>query len=157
MKKFSQNQDLQHDSTKFAEVVQLDFLQRPNREKPAVIADSLIYTQPDRLAAFRLAQIPSRKADKEFYGPLDIDKGTWSRIQDGDANFPMNKYFQYLDICENNIPLQYDAYKRGFLLVPIRSEVERELEEAKAEIARLRREREIERDFAREIFARGGK
>src|SRR5690349_16646673 len=104
IKKFSSNRDLQHDSTKFDGVEQLDFLLQ--KDEPTLISDALIYGQPSRLAAFRLAQIPKGKDDKEFYGPLGIDKGTWSRIQDGDAHFPINKWFKYLEICENIIPLK---------------------------------------------------
>lgn len=154
IKKFSSNEDLQHDSTKLRRVeTQLKLL--PERFEPTSITDAVIYSQPNRLAAFRLAQMAAGKDDKEIYGPLGIDKGTWSRIQTGDAHFPINKQLQYQQLCGNHVLLKYDAYHSGFELVPMRSDLERRVAELEQELVQERHDRDIEREYAKRMMGGG--
>jgi len=60
---------------------------------------------------------------------LGIDQAQWSRIMSGQAHFPPNKLADFMDICGNEVPLRWLALSRGYGLVRLQSEVERENEQ----------------------------
>lgn len=70
---------------------------------------------------------------------LEIDPGQWSRIMSGQAHFPPNKLDMFMDICGNEVPLRWLAMKRGYGLVRLQSEVERENEQLQIQNAELQK------------------
>lgn len=99
---------------------------------PIALDPILIHRQPNALAALNLMINASGLEDKEIYLPLGIDAGHWTRIRQGSANPPLNKLDELIDLCGNDAFLEYVAHRRGFGLVPLRSELERQLEEERA-------------------------
>jgi hypothetical protein len=96
------------------DVGQLDLIEggRPIRaEQP--VSDDVIFKQPDKLSALKLAQQVSGLDDKAIYMPMQLDKATWSRIMSGQANFPTNGEEQFMQIVGNLIPLKWSAFKFG--------------------------------------------
>lgn len=65
--------------------------------------------------------------DKEFCAELDLDKAVWSQIQTGARYFPQDKYERLFEACGNEVPLQWLADRRGYVLVPKQTEMERRL------------------------------
>jgi predicted XRE-type DNA-binding protein len=108
--------------------------------KPVVqpVDDSVIRIQPNFLQAIRLAIQSSGLEDKQIYSPLGIDKATWSKILDGQFSFPTNKYEQLFDLIKNEIPLVWLAFRRGYILMPLRDAKDRRIVELEAEIADLK-------------------
>lgn len=87
--------------------------------------------------------------EKEVYLPLGIDAGHWTRITKGDAHFPVNKLNDLCDLCGNEAALIWWAYSRGYGLVMLLSEAERQILELRAELAKEREHRKWAEDFAR--------
>ena len=106
------------------------------------ISDEIVRMQPDFLSAIKLAIQVSGLEHKQIYGDLGIDKATWSKILDGQLNFPTNKYELLMDLIGNEIPLVWLAHKRGYGLVPRRDAKDRKIAELEAKNSQL--EREIE-------------
>jgi hypothetical protein len=94
------------------------------------IPNEVIFNQPNMMAALRLCIRAAGLDDKEVYIPLEIDAGHWSRIVKGDAHFPMNKLCELMDLCGNEVPLIWLANARGKGLVMLKSEADRQVEEA---------------------------
>ena len=66
---------------------------------------------------------------KEVYMPLKKSQTWFSKLTGGDAYFdPTNDLEQrYMEVCGNEIPLRYDAWKSGYELKPLISGLEAEL------------------------------
>ena len=114
------------------------------------IPDSIIFAQPSFQRAFALACDTSGLDDKQIYGPLGIDKGQWSRIKSGDANFPMEKYPQFRRLVGNDILLKWIANRCGQELRPLASDLERENGRLREELAQAKRERDVIVQFVKE-------
>ena len=127
---------------KSQEVTQLDAFAPPGAA-PAVVSDDLIRSQPTFTAAIALAQIVAGLDDKQLYGPLGVDHAQWSRIRGGSANFPPNKLVDFMSLVGNNIPLQWLAFKRGFDLRPLRSDLERRVAELELKLQLAHRDKEL--------------
>ena len=65
---------------------------------------------------------------------LGIDSGHWTRIKKGDAHFPVNKLNDLMDLCGNQVPLTWLANSRGYGLVLLKSEAERQRDEAEHDL-----------------------
>lgn len=130
-------------------VTQLDAF-GPAAPKQAVVSDAIIQAQPSFLAAILLAMTVSGREDKQIYSPLEIDHAQWSRIRGGTANFPVNRLDQFMDLVGNDIPLRWLAFKRGFELKPLRSELERRVLELEAQLEREREARSTIVRFVKE-------
>lgn len=88
--------------------------------------------------AIRLsASMAGFKYDHQIYKPLDIDAGHWTRICNGTANFPMDKLYDFMDLCGNDVPLIWLAERRKYSLKRRLSDVERENVTLRGEIDRL--------------------
>lgn len=74
---------------------------------------------------------------------LLIDGATLSKIKSGTRHFPPDKIEPLMDITGNEIPLRWLALKRGYGLVRLQSEVERENALLLEHIADLQRERVV--------------
>lgn len=111
----------------------------PEKRESQPVNEEVIRAQPSHLRAIQLAIQVSGREDKEVYMPLAIDKSTWSNILGGKFAFPTNKYEQLYDLT-NEIPLRWLAYRRGYHLVPMRTEQERRIAELEEKNAELRKE-----------------
>jgi hypothetical protein len=97
----------------------------------------------------QIAQIPSLSAacfkcidesglqDKSICIELGIDPGVLSRAKTGQANFPPDKIDALMDITGNEIPLRWQAFKRGYGLVKLKSRLEAELDYERQRSAEL--------------------
>jgi hypothetical protein len=81
---------------------------------------------------------------KQIYSPLGIEQSQWSRIIAGTAFLNPDLKFQLMDVCGNDVPLRYDAFMRGYELTRIKTSLE-------AEVAQLRAELEDERRVTRRL------
>jgi hypothetical protein len=107
---------------------------------PGPVSPAIVHAQPDFNASLVLSIAASGRDDKQIYGPLDIDAGQWSRIRSGAAHFPMTKYTPFAQLVGNDIPLQWLAFKRGYELKPLASDLERQNAQLQEELTQARRE-----------------
>ncbi len=91
-----------------------------------VVPIEIIALQPNLMGAINLCINTSGLEDKEIYSVLEIDPGHWTRVRKGEAHFPPNKIEELMNLCNNEIPLQWQANKRGQALIRLMSEVEME-------------------------------
>ena len=115
-------------------------------ERIEVPAD-LIEKQKSLSAAIALCIQLSGLEEKEVYMTLGIDAGHWTRIMKGDAHFPVNKLDVLMDLCGNEAPLQWQAKKRGYALVMIKTEAERRAEEAEERLRAAEAENKLMREL----------
>lgn len=85
-------------------------------KKGQLVADSLIHKCQHRLDAIRLCVQLSGLSHEYIGDQLGIDKGHFSRIMQGKANFPDAKSIQLMVLCGNYAPMQYEAWATGFEL-----------------------------------------
>lgn len=113
----------------------------------------VIGAQPTKTAAIRLCIQASGLDDKEIALALDIDPGQLSKVLKGNGNFPNNKEHALMDLCGNEIPLLWDAMKRGKELKPLLSTLEQENAELRRQLAETQREKATIVQTLREIRA----
>src|SRR3954466_929138 len=89
------------------------------------VSSEVVRAQPSFRAAIRLAANASGLEEKEIYVPLKIDAGHWTRMMNGDANFPDDKLEEFMDLVENEIPLEWLAFRRGKGLHMLESEAQK--------------------------------
>lgn len=109
--------------------------------------DDMIDAQRDMLAALNLCAQLSGLDDNEIALALEIQPAQWSRIRHGDAHMPANKWGDLMDLCGNEAPLLWLARNRGYGLVLLKSEAERQRDEAQAELQAKERENALLRDL----------
>lgn len=97
---------------------QLEILIAPRRN-PQPVSDEVIFLQPNKLAAIRLAIAVSGLDEKEVYMSMQIDKAQWSRIMAGLSNWPTEGDEQFEQVVANNVLTKWQANKRGYRLVPL--------------------------------------
>jgi hypothetical protein len=79
---------------------------------------------------------------KQVYTALEIDPATWSRIESGQAYFPVNKLTQLMDLCANEAPLMWLMDARNYDWASVRkkqSDTEMKLAKMEQENVDLRR------------------
>lgn len=79
--------------------------------------------------AMRLGDV----TDNSMQIQLKIDKGNFSRILSGQANFPIEKLVLFCEIVGNDLALHWLAYQRGYELRFIPKLLEEQLEKERAE------------------------
>lgn len=107
-----------------------------------------IARKPTLLAAINLCIDESGLDDNEIRLTLGIDAGHWSNIRKGKAgcHFPTNKIDDLQTLCGNEIPLIWQALKRGKGLHLLETEAERMLrEERELRLAAENKVRETEK------------
>ncbi len=129
-------------------VEQLDLLQQTLRKKASAPVDGEYLR---RLPSLRRAVAYSLSlADmdpKEAYGPLGMDKATWSRIINGSQEVPASLFKPLRKLTGNNAPMEWLAFDEGFELTPLMSELERQLLEERAARAEAERENALMRSL----------
>ncbi|MEO1035202.1 MAG: hypothetical protein AAFX44_06535 [Pseudomonadota bacterium] len=136
-------------------MLQFDCLE-PSAPEPIDLPLAVIAARPTLKSAILLSAEVSGLSDKQIYGPLDISPAHWSRIKTGSMHFPENKLDHFMDVVGNEIPLIWQATRRNKQLVPMRSTVEQERDEARAEVADLRRKLETITQFVKETRSVSG-
>lgn len=101
------------------------------------VSIEVIREQRNSGEAFSLACNCSSLEAKEIFMPLNIDKGTFSRMKRAEATLPADSVQKFCHLVGNNIYLEWLAYQVGCTLVMIETEAERRLKiaEARAEAA----------------------
>jgi hypothetical protein len=130
---------------------QLQLLLRDQKKEVSVDA---ILAQPTFKAALALCKSVSGLEDKQICGALDIDAAQFSRIFGNGGNFPEDKLLKFMTICGNVVPLIWLAYKCGYGIYRLKSEVEMENERLRAELDGERKRLESVTAFLRDIGAR---
>jgi hypothetical protein len=77
---------------------------------------------------------------KEAYLPLQMDKASWSRIINGTQEVPASIFKPLRLLTGNRAPLMWAAFDDGCDLVPLKSDLEQQLEQERS--ARVEAERE---------------
>lgn len=106
------------------------------------VSFEVITAQRSMIQAVMTCISVSGRDAKAIYIDLEIDKGHWSRIMDGKAHFPIDKLERLMDLCGNDIPLQWLAWRRGKGLHPLESEQQRLMREKDERIAELEKKNE---------------
>lgn len=141
--------DRQRDSSLVSGVEQLE-LRIPRRAEPAAVDASVIARQRTFTAAIQLCVQTGGLADGQVAADLDIDAATWSRIKSGQAHFPQDKLEQLMQLCGNDVPLQWLAMRCGFELRPLRSALEQQIEDLRAQLAERDRDLDVIKRFVQE-------
>lgn len=106
----------------------------------AVIPPDMVQQQQSLLDAILLCIQASGKEAKSLYLDLSIDKGHWSRIMAGKAHFPIDELEDLMQLCGNDIPLQWLAWRRGMGLHLLESEQQRLMREKDEQIRELQQQ-----------------
>jgi hypothetical protein len=102
----------------------------------------MLQAQKSLLAAINLCATLSGLDDNEIALELEIQPAQWSRIKAGQAHMPPDKIGALMDLCGNEAPLLWLARDRGYGLVLLKSEAERQRDEALEQAARTQMENE---------------
>lgn len=101
------------------------------RPEAVEVPIELIRAKKTQGAAFTLAcDACTNKEDKELADELDIDSGTWSRMKKGANTLPGDLLARFCEAVGNHIYSEWLAYQTGHTLVLIKSEAERQRDEA---------------------------
>jgi hypothetical protein len=112
--------------------------------KPQVVDIEAIRRQPTMTKAIILAvDLAGFVNDKDLCRSVDLDPAVWARIKNGQANFPHDKLNDLCDQAGNEVPLVWWADRRGYLLTPKESELEKRLRIEREEKAELQKENAI--------------
>jgi hypothetical protein len=98
----------------------------------------------------KLSMQVSVREEKAIKSDLEIDPGQWTRIFSGLAHFPHNKLPDFMDSTGNNVLLEWLAHRRGYGLVMLEDEKDRQIRELQSQLDRERLEREAVQRFLRE-------
>lgn len=128
-------------------VAQQTHLPLSRHANPVPVTADMVERQDSMLAAIRLCVSLSGLEDNEVALALDIQAAQWSRILAGTAHMPPNKIGDLMDLCGNEAPLLWLANARGYGLHLLKSEAERQRDEAQNELAAKERENALLRDL----------
>jgi len=117
------------------------------------VSGAVVARKSSLLDAIRLCAELAPVDDKVICRELELDAAQWSRIKSGQAHFPADKYNDLMDICGNEAPLRWLAQKRGYGLVRLKSEVEIENENLRAQLAQREKELDVITRFMRDTRA----
>jgi hypothetical protein len=93
------------------------------------------------------AEFAGLENDKDQARAIDIDATTWSLIKKGERAFPHERYEALFDEFGNEAPLIWLADRRGYLLTPKESELERQLRIERDRLADLQKENAVLRSL----------
>lgn len=105
------------------------------RAEPNEVPMEIIRRQKTAAAALSLACQSSGLEDKEIYCALGVDPGYFSRMKKGEATLQADLVLTFCEIVGNRIYPEWVAYSLGCTLVQLQSEAERQLEQARADLA----------------------
>jgi len=93
----------------------------------ALIADDVVARQPSLTRAIVVCADIAGFEDKRAAAAAGVDPATWSKIKSGLAHFPQENFRKFQVKCGNWLPYQWAARDAGFGLVPLETELERQL------------------------------
>lgn len=105
-------------------------------KKPSLAPIELVKACRHRLDAIRLCVQLSSLPNSVICSRLGIDNGHWTRIMQGQANFPDQKANDLMQVCGNYAPLQFEAWSNGFDLMEQAKDIR--IKELEAELEKLR-------------------
>lgn len=138
----------QRQSTASIDVAQLELL--PTRKAVAPVDKAYALAMPTLRRAIRYSVSLADLDPKQVYGPLDMDKAIWSRIENGGMSFPADRLNALAQLTGNAAPLMWLAQEQGFDLRPLRSELQERLEAAEARAVAAEHELEVVKRFFRD-------
>ncbi len=125
-----------------------DQLPLPLPRKPQEVDVEAVRRQPTMTKAISLcAELAGFVNDKDLCRVLEIDPPVWARIKGGQACFPQEKLLSLMDEAGNEVPLIWLADRRGYVLTPKETELEKRLRAEREERQRLERENALLRDL----------
>ena len=82
---------------------------------------------------------------QDLAGRIVKDEESWSRIKSPTPKqfFPQDRLNDFMDVCQNEAPLVWLARKRGYELVPLETEYQRQLRLEREARAKLQIEVEV--------------
>lgn len=92
------------------------------------------------------AEVAGYDLDKQASSDIAMDKGQWSRIQNGQEGIKWEKLARFLDVMGNDVPLLWMLHQRGYDLHSIRkreTEIERRLRESEERVRLLEMKNEV--------------
>lgn len=89
--------------------------------------DTVIRAPKNLLRAFIASAELGGLEDKQAAAAAGMDPATWSQFKAGDRGIKPLELNTFADQCGNELTLAYWAYSRGYMLVPLESELERRL------------------------------
>jgi hypothetical protein len=107
----------------------------------------MIASQESFLDALILCKSLSGLSDKILADKLDVDPAQWSRIWSGSAHFPCNKLKLFMGLCGNIVPLTWMALQCGFKIEPLKSVLEVENDNLRAELDEERKKMQVITEF----------
>jgi hypothetical protein len=137
---FAKRKDLQRSANDLSASAQLDML-ADEPAKPSAPVDVMYLLGLGSLRrAIRYSLSLRDLEPKQVYPKLGKDAAAWSRIENGGISFPADDIPKLLKITGNDAVLRWLAHECGYDIVPLKSELEQQLEAERA--ARLEAERE---------------
>ena len=121
-----------------------------SKPKQADVDDSVLIKQPDMLAAINLAIQASGLQDNQIYPVLGMEKAAFSKALSGSNHFPSGKLNQLCEVLGNEVVLRWWVLTRGYGLVKLKSTLEEENEQLRADLHEARRDLDKFREFVRQ-------
>lgn len=116
--------------------------------KPQAVDIEAVRRQPTLTKAIVLcADLAGFVNDKDLCRSLDLDAAVWARIKNGQAHFPHDKFIDLMEQSGNEVPLIWLADRRGYLLTPKESELEKRLRMEHEARVRAEDERDMLKDI----------
>jgi len=122
----------------------VDPRQTPLPLEAGPVSEETVRMLSSMAAAIDLCIRASGRDPKTVYMDLEFDKGHWSRILHGQAHYPSGRLVELMELCGNEIPLEWLAWQRGRGTHRLESELERENRELREQVARMERDRTVE-------------
>lgn len=113
--------------TRLGEPLELPLSREPEQADTPI---EMVRRQHSAGAAFCLACQTSGLEDKEIHLSIKVDAGTFSRIKKGEATLQADKIAEFCRVVGNTIYPEWLAYQVGCTLTLIKSEAERQRDEA---------------------------
>jgi hypothetical protein len=115
--------------------------------RPMMKLDETIVRAPKNLLrAFIAAAELGGLEEKQAAAAAGMDPATWSQFKAGDRGIKPLALNGYMDQCANELPLANWAYSRGYVLVPLESELERRLRLQEEKTQRVEAENKVLRE-----------
>jgi len=89
---------------------QLQLLLRDQKKK---VSSEVITTCQTFKDSLKLCKSISGLEDKQLAMALEIDQGQWARIFGNGGHFPENKLMEFMNLCQNKVPLIWLAFRCG--------------------------------------------
>jgi hypothetical protein len=116
--------------------------------QPVTVDVETIRRQPTMTRAIVLAsELAGLKNDKDQARAIGLDQTTWSLIKKGERAFPHDGYEEMFDEFGNEVPLIWLADRRGYLLTPKESELEKRLRAEREARVKAEEENKLLRDL----------